>query len=91
MAPPYLILKKKFGDAGFVIKDQSGFWGIQIVFRSDEVHVLHEKKSVSGSEFLEEQFEFMWNLQIVLDKQVTLIKNVKLTLTDFEINAKVPE
>ncbi len=88
-----------------MLKEQSGFWKIQVVFKVDEIHILHEKKSASGNDAPEEKFEFVWNLQIIssmssnltaymryiTDAEITQIKNVKLTLSELEINPKVPE
>jgi len=91
LVTPYLILKKKFAEAGFVLKEQSGVWSIQVVFKADEIHILHEKKSASGNDAPEEKFEFVWNLQIITDTDISQIKNVKLTLSELEINPKVPE
>jgi len=91
LAPPYLILKKKFSEAGFAIKDFAGFWSVQLVFKNNEVHIIHEKKSLSGSQFAEEQFEFVWDLQIVTDKDILQIRESKLMMSELEINPNVSE
>jgi hypothetical protein len=91
LATPYLMLKEKFNEIGFPIKDISGSWNLQVVFRHAEIHVVHEKKACGSSDAPDDQFDFVWHLQAVLDKQVTTLKNAQLSLTDLNINSTMLE
>jgi hypothetical protein len=39
----------------------------------------------------EDGFEFLWQLHIVLDKNVTALKNVSMSLTELQINPNMSD
>ena len=48
LAPPYLRLKNSFASSGLDVKDMSGVWEISLVFRNNDIYVVHEKKAVNS-------------------------------------------
>jgi len=85
LAPPYIALRNKFISIDAPIKDVH-LWLIEVAFRTDEVVVVHSKRARSVSEDPLDFIQFNWHLQITLDKEITKLKEAKLSITDLELS-----
>lgn len=88
LAPPYITLRNKFAAVDLPITDVH-LWLIEVIFRTKQIVVVHSKKARSNSTNQEDQFEFIWHLQITLDREAKSVLDVRLSITDLEMNEKM--
>lgn len=89
LAAPYLSLKDHFNAVDLPFKDSSGEWDINVLFRQDEVVVVHSKGAKSVSDQPKEHFTFTWTLTIVFDQFISKITKVKIQLDELETSKQM--
>jgi len=89
LAPPYISLKTKFAALDLPILDVNGSWLIEVVFKTEEIIIIHSKKANSISLLPEERFSFRWHIAIAFDRQMINIKEVRLSMTELEMNKQI--
>jgi len=69
-------------------KDVRGGWKVYIEINDDEIIVANQKWE-QGSDV--DSFQFSWKLDIVLDKELTTVKDVRLKVVDIVFGLKYKE
>eukprot|EP01117_Protostelium_nocturnum_P004871 TRINITY_DN1764_c0_g1_i1.p1 TRINITY_DN1764_c0_g1~~TRINITY_DN1764_c0_g1_i1.p1 ORF type:complete len:719 (+),score=172.49 TRINITY_DN1764_c0_g1_i1:305-2461(+) len=92
VAPPYMRLRNTFAAINLPVKDLAGFWSIEVHFEENgTISVCHSKRCASNSPDPTEQFNFMWRMEISLDKDLTQITNTTLEIFSLEFGPEMPQ